>query len=443
MHTSFFGTDGIRTKFGQSPLTPHELIQLGFVLGHWITEKKQKKTILLGHDTRISCDILKSALKTGLLYHNVTIYDASVLPTPALYYAIKTDPRYDIGIMITASHNQYQDNGIKIMTKEDGKLTSEDEDSIMKLYHSLSLSNTYESLGFVIQDTHALSHYINNIVKKFSSHFMKGITVVLDCAQGAMVVCAEKIFTTLGAHVIMIHNQPNGKNINLNAGSLYPSQLKDTVINNVAHIGFAFDGDGDRVVAVSHEGTIKDGDDITALLLNHPAYKNEPICIGTIMSNQGLEVHLNNFKKTLIRTPVGDRNVINEMNKHNALIGSEPSGHIILGDFSKTADGIFTALRIVESVILTGNWNLESFKKFSQHSVNLPINIKKDLNKEPFVSIIKKNEKQLTNGRIIVRYSGTEPVLRITTEGPDSNQTKEINMLLSQELLNLLNQDLL
>ncbi len=441
MSTSFFGTDGIRTKFGKSPLTPYELMQLGFAIGHWIIEKKQKKTILLGHDTRISCDILKSALKTGLLHHNITIYDASVIPTPALYYAVKTNPRYDIGIMITASHNEYEDNGIKIITKEDGKLTAQDEEMLMNLYHSVSLSKNYNSLGSIVNDNDALSYYINSIIKKFSSHFMEGVTIALDCAQGAMVVCAEKIFKSLGAHVIMLHNEPNGKNINLNNGSVHPEALKNAVIKNMAHIGFAFDGDGDRVITVSHQAIVKDGDDITAILLNHPAYKNESICIGTIMTNQGLEVHLNNLKKTLFRTAVGDRNVINAMEQYNALIGSEPSGHVILGDFSKTADGIFTALRIVESVILTGNWNLESFKKFSQYSINIPINIKKDLSKEPFATIIKKNKEKLINGRVVVRYSGTESVLRIMTEGPDNDQTKTINTLLSEELSNLLTQE--
>ncbi len=440
MYTSFFGTDGIRTKFGTSPLTPSELVRLGFVLGHW-AKTKQKHSILIGHDTRISCSIIKSALKTGLLQHDVTIYDASILPTPALYYAVKEKKTYDIGIMITASHNQYQDNGIKIITQDDGKLTIEDEALIMNLFYSLPETQNYETLGVELVDTNALYEYMHGIITKFSSNFLEGIKIVIDCAHGAYTTCATEIFETLGATVISLNISPSGKNINLQVGSLYPEIIQKTVIDTMAHIGFAFDGDGDRVVVASHQGTLKDGDDILAILLDHPAYKHEAVIIGTIMSNQGFEAHLDATHKKLIRTAVGDRNVMDAMKKHHALLGAEPSGHVLLKDFSGTADGIFTALRLLEAIILTGNWNIDSFKKFSQYTVNIPISVKKDLSLEPFTSLIEHYKTQLNNGRIIVRYSGTEPVLRIMIEGPDHLQTQILSTTLSQQLSALLIQE--
>ena len=442
MYTSFFGTDGIRTKFGTSPLTPLELLQLGYVLGYWITNIQHKRSIAIGHDTRISCPLLKAALKTGLLQHNVTIYDSGIVPTPTLYYAVKQQKAYDIGIMITASHNEYQDNGIKIMTQDHGKLTVEDEQIIMNLYYSLSEKNNFECLGTDIPDSNLLYYYMHGMITKFSSNFLEGIKIIIDCAHGSTLVCATEIFETLGATVITLNDKPTGKNINKKVGSQHPEIIKQAVITNMAHIGFAFDGDGDRLTVVSHQGTVKDGDDIVTVLLDHPAYKHESTIVGTIMSNQGFEKHIETLGKKLIRTPVGDRNVMHAMTEHNALLGAETSGHVLLKDFSGTADGIFTALRLLEAIILTGNWNIDSFKKYTQCIMNIPITIKKDLSQEPYATLIKNTEEKFNNGRIIVRYSGTEPVLRIMTEGPDPLQTQIVTATLSQELSAIFEQEI-
>ncbi len=431
---NLFGTDGIRARVGQSPLTPHELVTFGATLGAWICSKQTSPQILIAHDTRHSAPLVKACLKAGLLQNPVDIYDGGVVPTPALFHQIVDGP-YDYGIMITASHNPYQDNGIKIITKKDGKLTEIDEQELNALYASNQATPSYEHLGTDQKAPDATAEYLAVLRLYFPEQFLRGITLVLDCAQGAYTSIAPVFLEELGAHIIPLAVTPNGKNINKNCGSLYPQQLQEAVIAHSAHAGFAFDGDGDRLVAVTKNGICKDGDELLSFLLNHPTYQQESAIVGTILSNEGLATHLEKQGKILYRTPVGDKNVIQKMKDCGALIGGEPSGHLILRDFTDTADGLFTLLRIAQAAHFLTDWNFTSFKKFPQVTLNVPITCKKDLTCTPYATIIATHQAELSEGRVIVRYSGTEPLLRIMVEASDQEKAYSVGNQLSHQLL--------
>lgn len=429
-----FGTDGIRTQVGTSPLIAPELVTLGMSIGAWMHTKHQNPRILLAHDTRHSAPFIKAALKAGLFHYPVAVYDANVLPTPALFHQVMHGP-YDYGIMITASHNHYPDNGIKIITKENGKLTERDEQELNALYAYNPYLPSYEYLGKEYFVSTAAAAYFDVLKDYFPHPFLEGITLIVDCAHGAYASYAPCFLEELGARVIPLGIEPTGKNINNNCGSLHPKQLQEAVLTHKAHAGFAFDGDGDRLIAVTQQGVCKDGDELLAFLLHHPTYKNEPVVVGTILSNQGLSSHLQKQSKNLHRTPVGDKYVIQKMKECGSLLGGEPSGHLILRDFTDTADGLFTLLRVSQTAHLLNDWNFTSFTKFPQVTLNLPVSCKKDLQQAPYLTIIKKHQAQLPEGRVIVRYSGTEPLLRIMIEAPEQEKAYTIGNLLSQNLL--------
>lgn len=438
MSENLFGTDGIRNHVGEYPFTNEDLVILGKSLGNWIINKYGNNAkILIGHDTRVSCSWIKSLLKSSLLQFPLNIYDAEIFPTPAIYQFVNKQKLFDCGIVISASHNPYHDNGIKIIDSETGKLTLEDE-LIISSYMSQksSLAINYELLG---QDTYlieAVNIYTSYLSSFFQSDFLKNIRIVIDCANGAMSYIAPLVFKKFGADVYVINAKPDGKNINNNCGSTHPHQLQKEVIANNAQVGFAFDGDGDRVVAVNKDGLIKDGDDILAILLNNQNYKRTSTIVSTIMANQGLQEFLKEKGKELIRTPVGDKYVAKELKSNNLLLGGEPSGHIILRDYLNSSDGLFVALRIAETIIETNNWELYSFYKFPQAIINLKIKTKYNLEEEPFFSIINNYKKKIESGRLVIRYSGTESVLRILVEMHDASLSNKIANDISKDLNN-------
>lgn len=437
MHTTLFGTDGIRKTMGQEPLTPVSLMQLGNAIGYWMTHHNKTK-IAIAHDTRLSCALIKAALKSGLLQHSLEVSDLKILSTPALFSIIEQGIS-DVGIMITASHNQYQDNGLKIFTTETGKTSPEQEQELSDFFYTLpSLVSSYEHIGTEIYPTTLSNSYKEKLLTYFEKNFLQNKKVVLDCAQGAYFDFAPKLFKTLGAEVVTLSNQPTGKNINLNCGSQYPEQLQTAVVEHRADMGFAFDGDGDRVAMVDNKGTLYNGDHILALLLNNPTYKNQTTIVSTIMANQGLDTYLIKQNKTLERTAVGDKNVLKRMQELNCLVGGEPSGHIILRDFSQTSDGLFTALRLAQTIIHSP---IKTFKNYPQVLINVPVKLKKDLSLNPYAGIIEKHQEQLIDGRLIVRYSGTEPVLRVMIEDQTKEHAQNIGALLSQELTATLAQE--
>jgi len=430
---SLFGTDGIRGKVGSEPFIMDSLLSIGHAIGKWAIERYgATPNIILAHDTRASCSLVKSLIKSGLFVHPITVHDAGILPSPALLALMKKNILFDVGIIISASHNPYYDNGIKIVDTT-GKITAYDEERISYLIEQKK-EITYCTLGTEKTIFNAAHLYQEFVLQHFPVNMLSGKKIVLDCAHGATADIACSIFKVLGAQVIPLFNNPNGVNINKQCGALYPQTVQEAIVDQNADIGFAFDGDGDRVIAVNRYGQLKNGDDILALLLDHPIYKQMNTVVGTVMTNQGLQMHLEQQTKTLIRTAVGDKYIAEQLAARSLLIGGEPSGHIILQDYLPTGDGIFTALRICQTICMNGNWDLTTFKKFPQININIPVKLKKDLNESPLREIIEDSTKKLHNGRLLVRYSGTEPLLRIMIEDDDCDHAQMIGTFLSETL---------
>ena len=441
-HKIKFGTDGIRGNAEKFPFTKPALNYLGMAIAKWATEKyKKKPTVLIGYDTRISSSRIEEDLTEGLMNFPITVINSEVLPTPAICLLTKTEDFVDFGIVISASHNPYFDNGIKIIDSKNIKLNKDDEKIITDYFHEMQKEKTAISLdknsnNIFMKD--ASKEYENKILSFFKNNFLNNIKIVIDCANGATYEIAPKLFKKLGAKVTTIAASPNGKNINENCGTLHLENLAQEVIQNKADIGFAFDGDGDRVLAVNKNGKIIDGDDILDLLSNHPEITNSNTIVGTIMSNFGFELHLEKNNKKLIRTSVGDKYVAAKLEEENMPLGGENSGHIIIKDYMNTGDGIFTALKILESIISNNNWKMKTFEKTPQILLNVPVYIKNDLSQEPYSKIINEHKNLLINGRIVVRYSGTENLLRVMVEDEKLDNATMLANSLAQKLQNTL-----
>jgi len=443
---NMFGTDGIRRTVGVYPFTFDALPRLGSAIAQWAIEKYGKNpTILVGCDTRLSCDSVRTALTLGLLRHGITVYDGGVLSSPAVCFLTKNNDLFNCGIIISASHNPYEANGAKITGKNNPKLTLEDEQRITELFNAnQDYPINYSNLGKQKYWPQAEQEYVEQIINRLKPNFLQGYTIVLDCANGATHRLAPCIFERCGARVIPLHDDPNGININEKCGSQYPESLQEAVRKYKADAGFAFDGDGDRVIAVtrviagSDKCIVKDGDDILALLLDNQHYADQQYVVGTIMTNEGFNVYLNEKNKTLLRTPVGDKYVAQKLEEIGANLGGEQSGHTILCDYLKTGDGIMTALRVMETIINANNMDMNTFERYPQILINIPIKIRRDLTQEPLAGIIKKYENLLHSGRILVRYSGTENLIRVMVESLDEKNIKTIARNLANEIKNIL-----
>lgn len=437
---SLFGTDGIRGKVTSGFFSTASLIHAGAAIGRWACARHgHRPTLIIGYDTRYSAQHIKQALIEGLTQVPVDILDAHIIPTPAAAHLLQCMPHVAAAIIISASHNDAQDNGIKLFDQKIGKLTSQDELDITRYYHEESDASRTEKApslhGCVLPLSHASATYVQHLY----TEIIKSCTplvptpnyhVVLDVAYGAMAHIATQVFEKCGAKVTTLHSTPDGYNINQQAGSTDPRALQAAVIREKADLGFAFDGDGDRVVAVNKHGQLKNGDDLLYLLLTHPDYAHTPSVVGTIMTNGGLEHALAQQNKTLLRTPVGDRFIMDALNREKLLLGGEPVGHIILRNHLYTGDGLLVALKILETIAITSNWDMTTFTHYAQASYKLPIEKRPNLTNEPFAQIIQNAQELITPGRVLVRYSGTEPVLRITTEAEDvSRAHKECGTL--------------
>lgn len=425
-----FGTDGIRGPVGEGFFTRNELSRFGAVFAAWARRAfdRPNPQILIASDTRISCCWIKSCVATGLLTEQVTIHDAGVLPTPAALAILRADDRFDAALVISASHNPYQDNGIKIIVPS-GKLTTEEEATFTRIWKQIEQASQVqpgpESFGSIHYRPEVSETYAQYILSAFPAHLLDGLTIVLDCANGATYKIAPELFRRIGACVIPLGTSPNGYNINRLCGSVSTQNLQEAVIAHKAHIGFAFDGDGDRVLAVNGQGQVKDGDDLLAILLDHPVYAENPAVVGTPMTNGALEDFLITRKKRLIRAAVGDRFVAQALQENNLSIGGEPVGHIILTDGIPSGDGIRAALRIIESIKHSKNWAMETFVKYPQETQTVPRWGKIDLTQENCISIIKQAEQMSGGGRVLVRCSGTEPVIRIMVEAHSQKVAKD------------------
>lgn len=437
-----FGTDGIRGPVGEGFFTRNELSRFGAVFAVWARRAfdRPNPQILIASDTRISCCWIKSCIAAGLLTEQVTMHDVGVLPTPAALNILRADKQFDAALVISASHNPYQDNGIKILVPS-GKLSAEEEETFTRLWGQIpqasQLQTGPESFGSINYRPEIAELYTHHIIASFPHKFLQGLTVVLDCANGATYKIAPEIFRRLGACVITLGASPNGYNINRLCGSLSTKILQEAVVSHRAHIGFAFDGDGDRVLAINDTGQIKDGDDLLAILLEHPAYADLPAVVGTPMTNGALEKFLINKNKKLIRASVGDRFVAQSLQENGLIVGGEPVGHIILADGIPSGDGIRAALRIVESIKYSNNWHMETFDKFPQEIQTLPRWGTIDLAQEACATVIQCAEKMTNGGRVLVRCSGTEPVIRIMVEAPSQKLAKDTATYLTSAITSI------
>ena len=426
----YFGTDGIRGIAGES-LTADLSFKVGKALGKLLTEKKEHPKVVIGRDTRISCDMIEQALTAGLTSTGVNVMTVGTIPTPAIAYLTKTIET-DSGIMISASHNPYQDNGIKIFGPDGFKLTDEQELEIESLIdNSEQIKNaSFEKIGKLYGGSELSQKYVQHIKQSISGD-LSNIKIALDCANGATTGVAPYIFGDLEADIETIGCQPNGININDNVGSTKIDTISAFVKENNVDVGFAFDGDGDRVLAVDANGNIVDGDKIMFILAKHLKEQGElkdNMVVSTVMSNIGFYKAIEENGLQSVKTAVGDRYVVEEMRNNNYSLGGEQSGHIILMNYATTGDGILTAVKLANIIKSTGK-SLEELASevsiYPQKLVNIKVIDKKAaMEDSEILAECEKVEKELEgNGRILLRASGTENLIRVMVEASSDELT--------------------
>ena len=426
----YFGTDGIRGIAGES-LTADLSFKVGKALGKLLTEKKDHPKVVIGRDTRISCDMIEHALTAGLTSTGVNVMTVGTIPTPAIAYLTKTIET-DSGIMISASHNPYQDNGIKIFGPDGFKLTDEQELEIESLIdNSEQIKNaSFEKIGKVYGGNELTQKYIQHIKQSITGD-LSDIKIALDCANGATTGVAPFIFGDLEAGIETIGCQPNGININDNVGSTKIATISEFVKENNVDVGFAFDGDGDRVLAVDAEGNVVDGDKIMFILAKHLKEQGElkdNMVVSTVMSNIGFYKAIEENGLQSVKTAVGDRYVVEEMRKNDYSLGGEQSGHIVLMNYATTGDGILTAVKL-SNIIKTSGKSLKELASevsiYPQKLVNIKVVDKKTAMEDAeILAECEKVEKELEgNGRILLRASGTENLIRVMVEASSDELT--------------------
>ena len=432
---NYFGTDGVRANSNSKKLNGITLMKLGMALGKHFTVGGHRHKVVIGKDTRLSGYMIEQALTSGLLSMGMDVFLFGPIPTPAVAILTKS-MRADLGIMITASHNQYQDNGIKIFDKDGNKLSDETEIQIENLMDTdlQKLLVNPADIGRAKRLEDANGRYIEFLKSTFpKSQRLDGLKIVIDCANGASYISAPLILWELGAEVIPIANEPNGTNINQECGSTNTGLLSKKVLEEKADIGIALDGDGDRLAIIDENGKLVNGDQIIALLAIEMS-KNKKLksnkVVSTSMANMGLENYLNNYDIQLIRTKVGDRYVKEKMISEDLNLGGEQSGHIIMRDFSSSGDGIVVALQVLSILNTAQKKASECFKLFNPHPqnlINFPIENKNILSHEDTKVFIKSCEEKVSkDGRIIVRMSGTEPLLRVMIESGSQQTIDEL-----------------
>ena len=429
---SYFGTDGIRGKFGQMPITPEFALKLGFAAGKVLKRNspKNKPIVVMGKDTRLSGYILEAALQAGLNAAGVYVHLLGPLPTPAIAHLTRALHAH-AGIVISASHNPYFDNGIKFFSGEGKKLPDALQNEInQELEKDLVIDDT-ANLGKSVRVKDANGRYIEFCKSTFPYHFdLSNLKIVVDCANGAAYSVGPSVFRELGAKVIPLFNEPDGLNINENCGSTHPEQLQKAVVEHQADLGIAFDGDADRVVMVDKNGQLVDGDHILYILATQA--KNKPAgIVGTVMSNMALELALQKADVGFVRAKVGDRYVLQALEENGWVTGGEPSGHILTLDKSTTGDAIIAALQVLMVMVEQAKALHElvaDFELFPQVLINVRLQHMIDPYAVPaLVAEFEKAEQQLTGrGRILIRKSGTEPVIRVMVEGDQQQEVDAI-----------------
>lgn len=423
MSRKYFGTDGIRGLVGEFPITPEFVMKLGWAAGK-VFASQGKRRILIGKDTRISGYMFESALEAGLSSAGVDVGLLGPMPTPGIAYLTRTF-HADAGIVISASHNPYYDNGIKFFSAEGTKLDDDVEKQIEALLDSPMDTVASDKLGKANRIVDAAGRYIEFCKSTVFGLSLKGMRIVLDCAHGATYQIAPAVFTELGADVVAIGNRPDGLNINQNVGSTSPKELQKEVLAMRADLGIAFDGDGDRVVMVDHKGELVDGDELIYMIAR--SQKEQGILqggvVGTLMSNMGMEVALKDLDIGFDRAKVGDRYVMQKLAEHGWALGGEGSGHILCLNATTTGDGIVSSLQVVKALV-DHSQTLHEFKqgmnKFPQIMKNVKVTDKSIVEQTDILAAVDKAEKEFNGlGRVLLRPSGTEPVVRVMAEGED------------------------
>ncbi|MCH7742344.1 MAG: phosphoglucosamine mutase [Proteobacteria bacterium] len=428
----YFGTDGIRGKVGEEPVTAEFMLRLGWAAGKvFLTQGRGR--VLIGKDTRISGYMFESALEAGLASAGMDVLLLGPMPTPAIAYLTRTF-NANAGIVISASHNPYYDNGVKFFSGEGKKLDDEVEYAIERELDSTMQMVESKHIGKVSRIEDAAGRYIEFCKSCFPSDYnLKGKRIVVDCANGATYHIAPSVFRELGAEVIEVGVNPDGFNINQQVGSTTPEVLAQKVLKEGADFGVALDGDGDRVIMVDHMGEVVDGDELLLIIAvwRKQSGSLDGGVVGTLMSNLGLEKALQNENIPFARAAVGDRYVIAELQARNWKIGGESSGHIICLNLTSTGDGIITALQVIAATECLG-MNLHKVKKMMEKYPQRMINVKcrQGITIEsiqPVNDAVKATEKKLNGkGRVLLRPSGTEPVVRVMVEGEDRELVEEL-----------------
>ncbi len=423
-----FGTDGIRGPV-ESVITPEACLKIGHATGLAMKELGWN-TVVIGKDTRISGYMLEAALQAGFIASGVNVRLLGPLPTPGVAYLTKT-LRNKFGVVISASHNDFLDNGIKIFNEDGEKISRDVEKRIEKYLSGNLLSVKTESIGKAYRFDESGPRYIEFCKSTVPPEInFSSLRVVLDCANGACYKVSPEVFEELGAEVICIGTEPDGYNINKDCGSTHPNIVKEAVINNRADFGVSLDGDGDRVILVDEKGNILDGDDLLYIL----AFANPNRTgawsgvVGTKMSNLGLEDGIKKLGYKFIRADVGDKYVSDMLTKKGWMLGGETSGHIICKDLVSTGDGTIAALKVISSLLMLEKKPSEvlaNFTKIPQINIAVPVKNKDIVNDKDLQSLIKEIESDMTIGRVLVRPSGTEPKIRIMIEAPQIEVAKK------------------
>jgi phosphoglucosamine mutase len=438
----YFGTDGIRGQVGLAPITPEFVLKLGWAAGRVLANGKRSK-ILIGKDTRISGYLLESALEAGLSAAGMNVALLGPMPTPAIAYLTRTF-HARAGIVVSASHNPFADNGIKFFSHQGTKLADDIELAIEAELEKTLTTVEPEQLGKAERIADAPGRYIEfcKSTIPFSIN-LKGLKLVVDCAHGATYHIAPNVFQELGADVTTLGTQPNGLNINDGVGATQPAALREAVLHHQADMGIALDGDGDRLIMVDNQGEIVDGDELLFIIASarYQAGQLRGAVVGTVMSNLGLEHALKRQGIAFERTPVGDRYVLERLMQIDGLLGGESSGHIICLDRTTTGDGIVTALQILAIAVSQAKTLHElksGMKKYPQRLINVPISRRMAVQNLPKVqAAVEQAETELAqHGRVLLRASGTEPLIRVMVEGDNAQQVETLARQLADTVKN-------
>ncbi len=435
MHPKLFGTDGVRGVANVFPMTAEISMQLGRALAYMIRNGEHRHRVIIGKDTRLSGYMIEQALAAGIMSMGVDVVLVGPMPTPAVAHLTRS-MRADAGAVISASHNPYQDNGIKFFWRDGFKLPDQTESKIEQLIFEKSLDSlrpTATAVGRAVRMDDAQGRYIAEVKSTFPTALtLEGLTLVVDCANGAAYKVAPTVLEELGAKVIELGVTPDGKNINDRCGALHPEALQKAVLKHKANLGIALDGDADRLIVVDEKGVVVDGDAIMAICTGELVARKElakKTLVSTVMSNIGLERAVARWGVKVVRTKVGDRYVVEEMRKHGYNFGGEQSGHLVFLGHATTGDGTLAALQVLAVMCRAGKPMSELTKIFEpvpQVLLNVMVKEKRELSKLPTVlKTIAGVEKKLgKDGRVLVRYSGTEAKVRVLVEGIDAKKIR-------------------